>query len=389
MTDRNRSVTVFGWSGGAEGCLQWQIGEAVGRAVAQAGFRLVNGGYSGTMMTSARGARAAQPPGEVEGVTCPSLFPGRTDAGNEYVTVPHQSTSLVHRLARLVGASRYIVTLPGTLGTLAELALVWYLAAVAQHNGSKPWRIYVWGNPWKEAIDKVCTHLGIDDSLRQLVEPVDSVEELMASIAADAHGEKAPEPSLEIETAVVASGNELRTKSRRIAVIGKSTQPCDDALLQEIAVVSRHAVAADCSLLFGTFSSAASAATCSAGPPKVAVTYAPTAFPLRLRPEASVELLFCVSVMQHLVEVLLTPVAIFLHNGGLGAFAKLCLVWCLATLDQMNKLPVAAVLCDKGTWCDVITACCDLLGICEAHRLLPRYFSGAGELDAVLTSSLA
>lgn len=55
---------------------------------------------------------------EVVGVVVSGIFPDRVKEGNKYLTVQHDSTSMMHRIEQLTSLSRYYVILPGTLGTL-------------------------------------------------------------------------------------------------------------------------------------------------------------------------------------------------------------------------------------------------------------------------------
>ncbi len=82
---RRKTIVVFGASWCKEGSELYNESIALGEAIAAAGFKLVNGGYSGTMEGTARGA--ARVSGSVrEGVVVPTLFPHRSSSGNEFLT---------------------------------------------------------------------------------------------------------------------------------------------------------------------------------------------------------------------------------------------------------------------------------------------------------------
>ena len=115
-------VSVFGTGRVKPDQPAYGFAEQVGRALAQAGFAIANGGYRGIMQASAKGA--AEAGGTVIGVTC-SAF--KKSVANEYVTREMTTGSLDERLDTLVKLGRAYVVLPGGTGTLLELAMVWEL----------------------------------------------------------------------------------------------------------------------------------------------------------------------------------------------------------------------------------------------------------------------
>lgn len=143
----NRVVSVFGTGRAREGEPAYVLAEQVGRALAQAGFIVANGGYGGTMRAGAKGA--AEAGGTVVGVTC-SAF-GST--ANEYVTREVRTDSLEERLKNLIKAGDAYVVLPGGTGTLLELAAVWELKNKGFLDRGKP--IILVGEFWKPLIDLV------------------------------------------------------------------------------------------------------------------------------------------------------------------------------------------------------------------------------------------
>ena len=116
-------VTVFGSSQPAPLCPEYQTALDLGRAIAEAGWTLCNGGYGGTMEASARGAVEAG--GHTIGVTC-SILNWRGNA-NRYIRQEVPTFDLHTRLNTLVRLAGAYVVLPGGTGTMLELALVWEL----------------------------------------------------------------------------------------------------------------------------------------------------------------------------------------------------------------------------------------------------------------------
>ncbi|NIO32743.1 MAG: LOG family protein [Gemmatimonadetes bacterium] len=143
-------VSIFGTGRVRPGEPAWVLAEQVGRALAQAGFTIANGGYRGTMYAAAKGATEAG--GAVIGVTC-SAFRG--SVANEYITREVETRSLEERLRTLVQMGQAYVILPGGTGTLLELAMAWELKNKGFLDRAKP--IILVGDFWKPLVDLVGT----------------------------------------------------------------------------------------------------------------------------------------------------------------------------------------------------------------------------------------
>ena len=120
-------IAVIGGSASDSDPEWYELAEEVGLQVAKSGCVLVNGGGTGTMVASARGAVNA-------GGTTLGILPGahRGDA-NEFTSyaIP---TGLGHlRNTVVVHAADAVIAVPGSWGTLSEIALarVWGKPVVA------------------------------------------------------------------------------------------------------------------------------------------------------------------------------------------------------------------------------------------------------------------
>lgn len=113
-------VCVFGSGDPQPGGPGFQLARDVGRTLAELGYTVANGGYAGTMLASAQGAKEAG--GRTIGVTC-RRWGAQANAHIDRCVV---TESLPERLETLIGLSTagYVV-LPGATGTLQELAAVW------------------------------------------------------------------------------------------------------------------------------------------------------------------------------------------------------------------------------------------------------------------------
>src|SRR5579863_9327559 len=115
------TVTIFGSSLPEEGSTAYTDARRLGRLCAESGFAICNGGYTGLMEASARGANEAG--GLTIGVTC-DVLPLRA---NRWIAEEVRTHSYPERLMTLVARGDAYVVLPGGTGTLVELALAWEL----------------------------------------------------------------------------------------------------------------------------------------------------------------------------------------------------------------------------------------------------------------------
>lgn len=112
-------ITVFGSGRAAPGSQAYQSAQALGAALARAGFATATGGYGGTMEAVCRGAKQAG--GRTIGVTA-EVF---RSAANAWVEEELRVKTWHERLLKLVELGAGYVVLPGGTGTLVELAVAW------------------------------------------------------------------------------------------------------------------------------------------------------------------------------------------------------------------------------------------------------------------------
>ncbi len=117
------TIAVFGGSEPEPGQPAYEEARRLGAAIAAAGWTLCNGGYGGTMEAGCRGAVEAG--GKTIGVSCDAF--GRSGV-NRWVQREITTRNLTERLNALIEAGDAYVALPGSTGTLLELASVWELA---------------------------------------------------------------------------------------------------------------------------------------------------------------------------------------------------------------------------------------------------------------------
>ena len=175
-------VTVFGASGGSgakRGTAAYEQAHRLGRLLAEAGFALCNGGYSGTMEASAKGAREAG--GRTIGITNAVFDPARANA---YIDEERKAPDFFERLRMLLTLGDAYVCLPGGVGTLTEFSLAWTLL----QTRALPHRPFLCIGPtWGGVLDACREHVAArpkDYKLITLVGTVDdAVEHLLDLLA--------------------------------------------------------------------------------------------------------------------------------------------------------------------------------------------------------------
>ncbi|NJN43948.1 MAG: LOG family protein [Anaerolineae bacterium] len=118
-----KQITVFGASSPKPGDAEYAQAQRLGTLLAQAGHTVLTGGYMGTMEAVSRGA--AEAGGHTIGVTCDEIENWRKAKANDWVQEEWKFTTLKDRLHALVEKCDAALALPGGIGTLAEIAIMW------------------------------------------------------------------------------------------------------------------------------------------------------------------------------------------------------------------------------------------------------------------------
>ena len=179
MRTGGATVTVFGSALPSPGEDAYEIARELGRSLAQAGMRLCNGGYGGTMEAAARGAREVSggcASVRTIGVVC-DLFASR--AANPWIDDVRRTATLFERLEQLIALGDAYVVLPGGTGTLLELAAVLELTSKGIIR-TRP--IILLGRHWEGVLDVAREGAGQGSSRALRVNTVTSVEECVDSL---------------------------------------------------------------------------------------------------------------------------------------------------------------------------------------------------------------
>jgi uncharacterized protein (TIGR00730 family) len=173
VMDKN-IVTVFGSGKTGPSDELYQIAYELGRAIAETGLTLCNGGYGGTMEAAARGATEVG--GHTIGVTCTRFGRG---GPNAYIRQEIPTFDLFQRLQTLIRLGRAYVVLPGGTGTLAELALAWELRNKGLLRDERP--LIVLGGVWRPVID--CVRAAQPDAKAvQVARDVEEIREFLSRL---------------------------------------------------------------------------------------------------------------------------------------------------------------------------------------------------------------
>lgn len=138
-------VTIFGGSHTSEKDPDYKIAFDLGRELARAGFTLCNGGYSGVMEASARGAKEGG--GKTIAVST-SDFGGKV---NPWMDQEIKASRWSERLFKLIEFGDAYFFFDGGTGTLVELFTVWEM--LNKKFFSKP--VLVFGRDLQALISEV------------------------------------------------------------------------------------------------------------------------------------------------------------------------------------------------------------------------------------------
>lgn len=175
LANEIKVVAVFGSSRREENSDLYREAYDLGRALAQAGYTVLNGGYGGSMAAVSRGA--AEAGGHVIGVTC-AVFDPLT--ANPWVNEETKMPDMLARLRTIIERSEAYVAVQGGIGTLAEVTLAWSMLQTRAFM--KP--MILLGANWRHVVDAFREYTDLGNSIAGLVEIADTPIEVLQSLAA-------------------------------------------------------------------------------------------------------------------------------------------------------------------------------------------------------------
>lgn len=173
------NVAIFGFADASEDDVLFKDVVKVSKALAEAGYTVVDGGGPGVMRAATLGANEGG--GKVIGVTLydediPN-FEGR-DPQNLF-DEEIKTKSYIERTLALMSAGQVYVVFNGGTGTISEFGMAWGLARL-YFGHHKPLILY--GNFWKDIIDVFKKHMLLRPHDLEVYKIVDSPEEVLQAI---------------------------------------------------------------------------------------------------------------------------------------------------------------------------------------------------------------
>lgn len=165
-------ISVFGSSAPQPGSADYEAARTIGRLLAKAGFVVQTGGYGGVMAGASQGANEAG--GHVIGVTSVRMETFRPTPANQWVKEEIKHPTLRERLLHLIDNCDGAIIMPGGIGTLSEMALMWSLVQVAELS-ARP--IVLVGGLWQRTLAAFIDEDYIQPAHQQLVTVVRTADE--------------------------------------------------------------------------------------------------------------------------------------------------------------------------------------------------------------------
>jgi uncharacterized protein (TIGR00730 family) len=148
-------VTIFGSARARPGTFVYDEVKRVATALADMGCDIITGGGPGLMQAANEGAAAAKAPERNRSVGIRVDLPFEQDV-NPFVELAFEHKNFFTRLHHFVLTSDAFVVVPGGIGTVLELTMVWQLLQV-KHVAEVP--LILVGKMWADLVDWARTHL--------------------------------------------------------------------------------------------------------------------------------------------------------------------------------------------------------------------------------------
>lgn len=142
------NITVFGGSTPKPDEDSYEEALRLGNLLAKAGHTVLTGGYSGTMEAISRGA--AEAGGHVVGITTQEIEAWRPGGANQFVLEERSYRTMRARLYSLIESCDTALALPGGIGTLTEISVMW---SQMQISAMPPRPLILIGPGWKKVMD--------------------------------------------------------------------------------------------------------------------------------------------------------------------------------------------------------------------------------------------
>jgi len=182
MTHNQKVISVFGSSAPQPGSADYEAARTVGRLLAEAGFAVQTGGYTGVMSGASQGASEAG--GHVIGITCTQIEQFRPTPANQWVKEEIKKQALRERLMHLVDHCEGVIVMPGGVGTLCEMTLIWNFVLVGE---LPPRPIITVGGLWQRTLAAFIDEDYVRPAFAQLVTttrtPAEAVKKMVGFLS--------------------------------------------------------------------------------------------------------------------------------------------------------------------------------------------------------------
>lgn len=148
-------IAVYGGAAPKPGEPAYEDARLLGYLLGKSGHTIMTGGYIGVMEAVSRGAHEAG--AHVIGSTCTQLEDWRGITANQWVKEEWKFQTLRERMYALIDGCEAAIMMPGGVGTLAELAVMWNEEIISMRS---PRTMILVGNAWRTIIETFLTEFG-------------------------------------------------------------------------------------------------------------------------------------------------------------------------------------------------------------------------------------
>ncbi len=141
-------VAIFGGANAKPHEESYLQAVTLGASLAKAGHIVMTGGYIGMMEAASKGA--AEAGGHVIGVTCDEIESFRPLKPNPWVKEEWRYITLTDRMMNLINRCDAAIALPGGVGTLAEISVLWNQVLI---HAIPPKLMNLVGEGWKSTFE--------------------------------------------------------------------------------------------------------------------------------------------------------------------------------------------------------------------------------------------
>jgi uncharacterized protein (TIGR00730 family) len=141
-------VAVFGGANARPENEEYIQAVKLGAKLANAGHIVMTGGYIGIMEAASKGASEAG--GHVIGVTCDEIEAFRPIKPNQWVKEEWRYGTLTDRMINLINRCDAGIALPGGVGTLAEISVLWNQVLI---HAIPPKPMILVGKGWQQTFE--------------------------------------------------------------------------------------------------------------------------------------------------------------------------------------------------------------------------------------------